>query len=543
MIVSLARGWIPTGDDAAIAFRALQSFSLHPPLVGLLSSAGLGLSHHVYDPGPLLFWLLAIPVRIDPDHGALWGAALIAAAAMSVAIEGLWRRGAWIGGVLMALVLVDIAWSAPQVFENPMWNAYFPIPLLIAGIALAWLVGTGSYGWWPVLVFVASVAAQCHLIYALPSVGLALAAPSIGVLLCGRPTRNRWFFGGLIVGVLCWVSPLLQEVGSNGNLSAIATANSGRSTLGLGYGLRALARSAAPHPIWTIHQPVTGSAAMALAGTSSALVGIVVLVVLAGLGLLALRSGRREPAILCFLMLVLAFALVVTFAVFPTADIADLLYLTIVYWLVGPAVWIAALWAFWSIGGAVLARRRVDAAEGGLPLADGDVTRDEDPVRRHARPAAVLGVALVTLVTIGVVVGIHQEAGFQPAILAEWSQSMVTTIDHGATAVEVVVPRGPVQVRSKEKQVGGDAGFTEIWTDEGLAWRLHTDGWLPGFFSFESAYTGLQVPPRRPFYRVTLTLDGSNLVSSTLDHCRIGRHLGRSVVLCTAVPRGAGTPS
>ena len=269
-IVALTRGWVPTGDDAAIAFRALQTFSLHPPLVGLLSSAGAGLSHHLYDPGPLLFWLLAIPVRIDAAHGALWGAALIAAVIMSVAVEALWRRGAWIGGLLVALVLVDIAWLAPQVVENLMWNAYFPIPLLIAGMAFAWLVATGSYNWWPLLVFVASVAAQCHLIYVLPAAGLALGAPAIGVVLYGRPSRNRWFFGGLIVGVLCWIAPLAQELGSNGNLSAIATANSGRPTLGFGYGLRTLARAAAPHPIWKIHQPVTGGGALGTRGNQLA---------------------------------------------------------------------------------------------------------------------------------------------------------------------------------------------------------------------------------------------------------------------------------
>jgi hypothetical protein len=534
MIVALTRGWVPTGDDAAIAFRALQTFSLHPPLVGLLSSAGAGLGHHLYDPGPLLFWLLAIPVRIDAAHGALWGAALIAAVIMSVAVEALWRRGAWIGGLLITLVLVDIAWLAPQVFENLMWNAYFPIPLLIAGAAFAWLVATGTYGWWPLLVFVASVAAQCHLIYVLPAVGLALGAPIIGVLLDGRPSRYRWLLWGLAVGVLCWIAPFAQELGSKGNLSAIATANSGRPTLGLEFGLRALARTAALHPIWTIHQPLTGDAAVALASTSSPVVGVVALVVVAVVGFLALRSGRREAAALNFLALIAAIALVTTFAIFPVANVADLLYLTIVYWLVGPLIWVSVLWGLWVIGAEALARRRraTAATPDGAPLLDPEASSDGSPARRLARPAALLGVALVALVTIAVVVGVHQDASFQPAILEEWNQAMVTTIDHGATSVEASVPRGPVLVslRSKAKPVGTDAGFIGIWTDEGLAWRLHTDGWQPGLVSFESDYTGLQVPTRRPFYRVQLDFDGTRVVSSTVSYC----HLGDARVVCTS---------
>ena len=63
--VELSRNWRPVGDNAAIASRAYQTFTAHPPLVGLLSTAG-SRGHTVYDPGPLLFWLLSVPVRIIP---------------------------------------------------------------------------------------------------------------------------------------------------------------------------------------------------------------------------------------------------------------------------------------------------------------------------------------------------------------------------------------------------------------------------------------------------------------------------------------------
>ena len=66
MVSELARGWRPDSDNAAIAARAYQSLSLHPPLVGMTTVAGNG--HVLFDPGPLMFYLLAVPVHLDPSR-------------------------------------------------------------------------------------------------------------------------------------------------------------------------------------------------------------------------------------------------------------------------------------------------------------------------------------------------------------------------------------------------------------------------------------------------------------------------------------------
>jgi len=87
-------------------------------------------------------------------------------------------------------------------FENISWNAYFPIPFFVATLALGWVVASGRFGWWPVLVFTASVAAQTHLLFAIPCTLLALAAPLIGLLVGGRPARFRWLGTGLGVAIL-----------------------------------------------------------------------------------------------------------------------------------------------------------------------------------------------------------------------------------------------------------------------------------------------------------------------------------------------------
>ena len=87
MVSELLRGWRPFSDDAAIASRAYESLSLHPPLIGRISSAYIGTGHLLFDPGPLLFYVLAVPVHLDPSHGLFWGLVLVAAAVLSISIE------------------------------------------------------------------------------------------------------------------------------------------------------------------------------------------------------------------------------------------------------------------------------------------------------------------------------------------------------------------------------------------------------------------------------------------------------------------------
>ena len=75
-----------------------------------------------------------------------------------------------------------------------------------------WVVALGGVRWWPVLVFVASVAAQSHLTFVIPSVVLTLTALIFG-LQAVRLRRLGWLITGVGVGLVCWLAPLLQEVG------------------------------------------------------------------------------------------------------------------------------------------------------------------------------------------------------------------------------------------------------------------------------------------------------------------------------------------
>ena len=254
MFSELSRGWRPFSDDAAIASRAYQTLSLHPPLTGLATAASLGTGHALYDPGPLLFYVLAVPVHLDPAHGLFWGAALCCGAVLSLAIEAAWSLGAWMIGAVVALGVLDLVWLTPAVFENLPWNAYFPLPFLTAALVLAWVVVMGRTRWWPVLVVAASVAAQSHLLFVVPAVGLVVVAGVFG-LMAGRPRRYGWLVVGLGLGLLCWLAPLIQELGAHPNLTVLITSGRGQSTLGMGFGLRMVGLAGAPHPIWLTHLP------------------------------------------------------------------------------------------------------------------------------------------------------------------------------------------------------------------------------------------------------------------------------------------------
>jgi hypothetical protein len=77
VVIEIHRGWRAIQDNATISIRSYQVLSLHPPLLGNFSTLSRDTGHFLYDPGPLQYWLLAIPVHLSPSNGALWGAALL----------------------------------------------------------------------------------------------------------------------------------------------------------------------------------------------------------------------------------------------------------------------------------------------------------------------------------------------------------------------------------------------------------------------------------------------------------------------------------
>jgi hypothetical protein len=493
MAVVLAHGWIPSGDDAAIAIRSYQTFTLHPPLIGLVSTIGTGTGRYVSDPGPLLFWLLAVPVRIDPLHGPLWGAAILSGIALSVAIEALWWARQWLACAVVAFAVADYLCFAPPVVENIVWNAYFPIPFFIAAIALAWVVASGSFGWWPVLVFAGSVAAQSQLIFALPAVGMVLAAPLVALLLQCRPATVRWLVVGLVVAVGCWLAPLLQTFGSHSNLSALAKSGQGLPRMGLGWGLRVVGTVGSPSPLWLRDLPGEYFGVLGTIAANSPALGVVVLAVLAGIATVAWRRGQSRLCALSLVALVCTVAMAVGFGLVPSRNSLNLAYMITALWALSVLVWSVVLWALVLLVAAMV--RRVTAPNRLEPL-----------VGRHAVWApVVLAVPVATLV-----VGAVALRSYQPGLVnVGTSASDSRSLPRIATQIERVTPRGRVAVRVNEP---GADGLLSFWLTEGAAWSLEAAGWHPGVYGLAAAYTGLVPEPGSAVYDVTVVPKGQSAV-------------------------------
>ncbi|HEX9355912.1 MAG TPA: hypothetical protein VF933_19080, partial [Streptosporangiaceae bacterium] len=212
-------GWRPVGDEAAIALRSWNSLTAHGPMVGQATR----LAHGVFDPGPLEYWLLAIPVHLDTAHGVLWGAVICCLVACSLAIEAAWSVLGAAGGLCASGFIIGLVMWTPDITAPPSWNPWFGVVFFTAALAAAWAVMSGRRGWWPGLVVTASIAAQSHLMFTVPSGVLAVLALIVGLADTIRArSRYWWVLIGLVAGAACWSAPLIQQFTSrNGNLGLL----------------------------------------------------------------------------------------------------------------------------------------------------------------------------------------------------------------------------------------------------------------------------------------------------------------------------------
>jgi hypothetical protein len=263
-------GWEPDGDDGIILTRAFDVFTSHSPLVGQYSEAGNVTGQIVHSPGPLLYWLLAVPVRLGGPASAAIAMGVVNTLCIVGCVILARRRG---GLVLMFAVSIGIALMcqslAAEVFHD-VWNpsaAMFPFLLLIF---LCWSLACGDYRLMPAVVVVASFVTQTHLTYLAPTVAIViLGFAGLAVLRAmpwwrarrtgaQRPRHVvwRWALVSAVALGLCWSGPLVDELEhSPGNLSLIVTTVHDRGkTLGPSVGWNAVAHAIGFKP-WFLYVP------------------------------------------------------------------------------------------------------------------------------------------------------------------------------------------------------------------------------------------------------------------------------------------------
>jgi hypothetical protein len=405
---AIANGWLPVADQGTIAIRAYDVFTSHTPLVGQFSMASEVVGHLTYAPGPMLYWLIALPARF----GGPVALTLTMTAFNTVAILGsvalAHRRG---GRALMFAAATAIALMSHSLGTEALHGIWNPAAGLFSLMFLSftcWSLACGERWLLPLAVLVASFVAQCHLAYVAPALGL-LGIGVIGLLISharrdgdeaartGRGEHRRgslWrpALAGLLVALICWSAPLVEEIThSPGNLSVLAAAVRARGkTEGASVGWRVLARAVGVPPRW-LRAPErevydrSGHQVGVVSGgdygdtrlgdvwdTPSALGTISALLVLCALAVMTLAAirARRDDlvaggvigALLCGSLAGLASAT-------PVGAVHSLGYT--LWWgsLVGMWVWLILLWssAVLARGWATERRRRRSSAYSALP--------------------------------------------------------------------------------------------------------------------------------------------------------------------------------
>jgi hypothetical protein len=355
-VEGLREGATPTGDRAIILTRSWDVFSGHTPLVGQFSASSVLYDHVVHSLGPMLYWLLALPVRIDAAVAPAVAMALVNAVAVLVAVACARRRGgtALMCGAAVGLALMCGSFS-PETLHD-VWNPSAGLLPFTALLFLCWGLACGQRRLLPVAVAAASFAAQSELVFLAPSVA-ALALGMAGLLSghSGRRAAWRWWAAALAVGVACWSAPVVEELGGHpGNLTLVAEAafSHGR-TIGARAGWRAVVHAVGVPPWWLTspHDPFGRLADLRRPAGLGAQVSCVALL-LALLAVLAagIWRRRREPAWAAAIGLALCLSLAASTASTPSRPSLEK--------SLGYMLWVASpigMWVWLTLGIALTA--------------------------------------------------------------------------------------------------------------------------------------------------------------------------------------------
>ena len=462
---ALSAGWAPLFDEAIIATNSFDVLTAQSRPVGVYSDASVPDVGPIYNLGPLLFWLLALPTRVPGDWALPVTAALVNTAAIMGVVALARRRGGPIFMVATAIAVVLMCTSLPSGTLHAVLNpsiALLPLTLLLF---LAWSVACGEHRLLPLTVLVASFVIQAHVSVAIPAVSALLVA-LIGLALFAHRTRRderersdlrRWLLAALAVALVCWIVPLADEVvDPPGNVSQILdTASSSQETLGLDRGWNTLVRATGAWPWWLREAPSDPGRLFEVYGAPGAATIVSCVLLLGGLiivGLLGLRRPRADVTAAAALALVVNVAILVGTS--NTPERLGIFSLKATLWT-SPAGMFSWLILGWSVITLVPARSLA-----------GRAARSPALVRRRA-PASVLGLGAVALVAT--IASTNQEPSH--------FESIYRPVRSLAAQVNQRLPeKSTVQVLSAERSSGGVRGYA---LTTGLIYRLRQEGHHP----------------------------------------------------------------
>jgi hypothetical protein len=419
----------PNGDVALIELRVRDVGTSHTPLVGSYQRYGWN------QPGPLLFYLYAIPYRLFASQFAgLQVGALVLAAASIIAIAAVaWRRGG--AGLLLwsALLTAVLARGVPGNLTDP-WEPHVSVLPLAALTLLTFGTMSGERWALPVAVGLGSLLAQAYANVAPTATALVVAAV-VGAVVRARAAREpgwaRAAVAAVIVVVVAWLPPLIDVVVHQpSNLSlAWDWLREGHQTLGFRDGYRFVALEFGVPAAWMGGSIPKNTLLPTVDLAAAPAVPIALLVLAAGLVASARRRGGD-------MLLAVAAGVAVVASIVGASRLVGPAFV----WLPQPArvigmvCWLAGAWCLYQ---AIPARYRL----------------------RSDRPLlAVVAVLLVAVVATNAITAATWRASTDPkerALLELRDKSLATARD----------AHGPILVRSEATTstvLGGSETDVEI---------------------------------------------------------------------------------
>ncbi len=237
----LGRPYVPIGDEASMLFRIQQVGTSSSPLVGVYSTRGWA------HPGPILYYVLAIPYRLSGGQAI---SVFVAAALANIAGVGLvcylaWRRRRWPGLLLFSTITAILLNGLRAESLLQIWNPYLPLLPYLAFCLSLWCVVERDYAMAPLAVLLGSLVVQMHVGY-LPLVLCGAAAVALWMVASRSWRREpqsvpsrRWRRVSYVLFGLIWLPPLVDVVAGGDNLKQLAAYfSAGRQDVsGLSYGL------------------------------------------------------------------------------------------------------------------------------------------------------------------------------------------------------------------------------------------------------------------------------------------------------------------
>ena len=195
-------------DNALIAASALDSLTAEPPLLGPWSSGYTNLlGDDTFHPGPLLFWLLALPGRLLGTPAFVVTAAVVNVLAIVGCVVLARRRGGLGLMVAVAIAIPVMLASVPTAALSDIWNPSLPLLPFMLLVFVAWSLACGEHRLLPLAVLLVSFVAHCHLGFLVPAVAaLAVGVAGLWLSATGPAPGGRCAARfAAVVGLACWI--------------------------------------------------------------------------------------------------------------------------------------------------------------------------------------------------------------------------------------------------------------------------------------------------------------------------------------------------